>query len=248
MRSGLFTAFVVSSFAISAFAHGGRLPFAFWGGFPRSVVPCQQALSLAVRRCATSKLRLQLRCAASPEACTPEHVRDQKRAIELAALDLIARSCSDRATVQLGFLGVIEAQADASNVCAKVDQQLSPFTLPPAIEESATGSCTTFLAHASLKLLRQANSIWQHTFDRIATRNVSPTRKSQMLEQARQRIARATNKLHQLANARCPAASMQTNLQTFLTESLSAAARASECLAGAAYVQDAVHCDPPVSP
>ncbi len=232
-------------FVPPVWAHGGRLPFLFWGGFPRSIIPCQRALGDAARLCALGVASLRLRCSyrgANP--CTPEELEQQRKSLEIKALDLLSRTCTDRATVQLGFLGVIEAQSDIANVCAKVNRDLFPIVglntaSPPAVD------CAARQASAAMKLLRVATKEWHTTLDRIAYRIVPPSRKTALLAQTRERVGQAADKLGRLLEEVCASSHLRFSSGRPPREVLTNVLHLAECVTGAAYVQDAVHCDPP---
>ncbi len=228
--------------------HGGRAPFLFWGGFPRSSIPCQRAIGTAARLCALGAAQIRLRCllTASPR-CTPEHIEQQRRRLEVRALDLISQACTDRAVAQLGFVGVIEAQADIANNCARVDRDLAAI-FGISQESTATANCTTHIASAAVKLLRVAVKNWQNMLDRIAYKNVPPSRKASLLASTRTRIGKAKEKLHLLVSTACPGAPTASLSALSLEEALTSVEQLAECIAGSAYVQDAVHCDPLLSP
>ncbi|GBD25816.1 hypothetical protein HRbin30_01141 [bacterium HR30] len=224
--------------------HGGRAPFLLWGGLPRSSIPCQRAIGTAARLCALGAAQTRLRCllTASPR-CTPEQIEQQRRRLEARALDLISQACTDRAVAQLGFVGVIEAQADIANNCARGDRDLSAI-FGISQESTATATCTTHIASAAVKLLRVAVKNWQNMLDRIAYKNVPPSRKASLLASTRTRIGKAKEKLRLLVSTACPGAPIASLPAPSLEEVLTSVALLAECIAGAAYVQDAVHCTP----
>lgn len=228
--------------------HGGRVPFLFWGGYPRSVIPCQRAIGNAGRICAIGMAQLLVRCLYHDNPpCAPEQLEEERRARERKALDMINRACTDRATVQLGFLGIIEAQSDIATNCARIHRDF--FRLVHFDDSPLPNTqCTAEVAHAAAKLLRVTTRNWQRIFDRVAYKNVPPSRKTLFVTQARARAASAAEKLARVVAPACSNSPEPSLHDDSLRELFSNVAQLAECVAGAAYVQDAVHCDPPATP
>lgn len=226
-------------------AHGGRLPFLFWGDFPRSYLACQRAIGRAVHLCSVGTLQLYARCASGATSSGECSATARQRILEslrTSALDLIDRYCSDRAAVQLGFLALLEAQSDISRACADVDRWArSHFPDPSALDGNAR-VCLAFQAERSLGLIRFATREYRRLFDWLAFHRPPPSQRNALLNACRARIQSAASKLSGLAELYCPAGSDGGGESAQL---FADAARRAECIVGAAYVQDAVHCDTP---
>lgn len=241
--------FFAAAIAAPILAHGGRLPFLFWGGFPRPAADCQKVIGWAARVCAVDIVRLRAVCSAGSTAgprCHPERITQRRQAILRQALDQINARCSDRATQQLGFVSLIEAQADISDACTSVELATLPVVAPTPTAPSATprvDTCGDFVRHAALKLLRYSTAQWQLAFNRIAYRYQPSSIKLATVERVRARMERARAKLLGLESRFCTAEEVSTRFGVPLPALLQSVVRSSECLTGAAYVQDAVYCD-----
>ncbi|MCX8072671.1 MAG: hypothetical protein N3C12_09490 [Candidatus Binatia bacterium] len=225
-----------------AHAHGGRLPFLFWGNFPRFAIPCQKAIGRAAALCAARSAQARFRCTIGQDtSCSATDLESQREAILRVALNLIDRFCSDRAAVQLGFLGTIEAQSDIANMCTTVNRDLS-FVFEPTDEPSPTGDCTRSVSGAVVRLLRSGTMIWEELFNRVALKGGGAKGRT-LITRARARISLQQQKLANVIRRHCTDESVTAIYGTTTSELLNRAARLTECVAGAAYVQDAIHCD-----
>ncbi|GIW43668.1 MAG: hypothetical protein KatS3mg077_0950 [Candidatus Binatia bacterium] len=227
-------------------AHGGRAPFTFWGGFTRSAFPCQKAIARAARLCAVRTVELRQRCSRNSDlpTCSPDQVEARRRTIELQSLDLISAACNDRAAVEVGFLGTIEAQSDIATVCSRVDRDLRDFFDLAARAASDDRTCANTVAGSLTQILRTATDLWVRAFDRMAFKVLAPSRKNLLVTRTRQRISLAAAKLAHTGNQNCRESFVLSTFGEPLEQLLSRPARLAECVTGAAFVQDAVHCDP----
>lgn len=236
-------------FASPVLAHGGRLPFLFWGNFPRTFLGCQRAIGRAVGQCAVGTLKVLARCSEEHDSgaiCTPDRQAELLRGLRIEALDTIDRFCSDRSAVQLGFLALVEAQADVSRACTEVErwarQELSdPRWVGGAVDQA----CRKFLARASVRVMRVSTENYRRFFDWLAIRFAPTSTRLRLLEKKRTEASRAAQKLAQIGTAHCE--SIAENPES-VPQFLHRVVRQSECVVGAAYVQDAVHCDTPTPP
>ncbi len=228
-------------------AHGGRLPFLFWGDFPRVHLACQRAIGRAVAQCAVGTQRLYALCAAgsaSGDLCAPLPRAEALESLRAVALNVIDRHCSERSTVQLGFLALVEAQADISRACSQLDRWVRGWSADPTAVPGAQGACMETYARASLVLLRFATNEYRRLFDWLAFHRSPPNQRNQLLAERRARVGDAARRLELVLQRRCPdGLPGGPNPATFLSE----VARQAECVVGAAYVQDALHCDTPTS-
>lgn len=228
-----------------AWAHGGRLPFLFWGNFPRAHLACQRALGRALSECAVGTLQVIARCSregADRGACEAGAQAEQLQALRTKALDTIDRFCSDRSAVQLGFLALIEAQADASRACTEVERWARQELPDSASLGGADRACVAFLAQASVKLMRAGTENYRRFFDWLAIHFAPTNKRLRLLDQRRSEISRAAQKLAMVGVPLCAGSAMVPDSPE---EFLGRVARQAECVVGAAYVQDAVHCDTP---
>lgn len=226
-----------------AWAHGGRLPFLFWGNFPRAHLACQRAVGRALSECAVGTLQVIARCSregADRGACEAGAQAEQLRALMTETLDTIDRFCSDRNAVQLGFLALIEAQADASRACTEVERWARQELPDPASLRSADRACVAFLSQASVKLMRAGTENYRRFFDWLAIHFAPTNKRLRLLDQRRSETTRAVQKLAMLGAPLCAGSAV---VQGSLADFFGRVARQAECVVGAAYVQDAVHCD-----
>lgn len=242
----------VSLVGLAAFGHGGRVSLFFWGTFPKAAFDCQRVIADSINQCAVAVLALRTAChnaEVSGDSCDRDALQNQVNDIRRNALDRIDRSCTDRQSAQLGFLGVIEVQSDVSTACTRADTQLSQTLYPTANAVGGGGaspaaSCQRSTALVTGRLLRHANRVWQLTFNRIARRNFPVSRSLASVDVARRRVAHGVERLVPVLSRSCAPEDFLATYGRSAHDVLTEIAYQSECLAGAAFVQDRVHCDP----
>lgn len=254
-RRFLFLALVTIAIVLTgkvAYTHGGRVSLFFWGTFPKAAFDCQRAIASSVNQCALAVVAVRTACRNAElagESCDRNAVQNHVNDIRRAALDQIDRRCTDRQSAQLGFLGVIEIQSDVSNACSRTDIVLSQLLYPtPAAEIREmilpVANCQRSTAMLTARLLRHANRVWELTLNRIARRNFPVSRSLASIDVARRRVDRAVHRLLPILQRDCSEEDFVAAYGRLASSVLTDIAHEAECLAGAAFVQDRVHCDP----
>lgn len=217
-------------------AHAGRVALAFWGGFGPRFTACQRAIARATNLCAHAALRRRSRCDGGrtpPEACTPAALASALEESRRQVLDRITARCTERAAIQLGFLSVLEVEADLSAACRTADRVFADAVARAGEDPT----CRRAIVDRLPLTLRLAQTRWEAAFNRMALRSLLPSLKRGRIAEARAGVSRRLTTTLGVIERECGESPGSR------TDGLAAVASEAECLSGAAYVQDAVECD-----
>lgn len=257
MRRSLVTllaaAALIAGLSPEAAAHRNPLPLALWGGYGSAPARCQRVIGYAATRCGTrvwaarnACLGMQVAGATCDEAATDAAIQD----VHQSALNLVDGSCADYAG-ELGFALTLEAETDIDTFCQQLDTALMSGIYGPVLtgttaRQVGAGQCVGATASAAIRLLRFAFRSRTRALDRIASGDLAPTEKEEIIARSDARIARGRATLGQALRRRCPDELFVSLYGRSVDTVLTLVAERADCLGGASYVQDAVVCPPAV--
>ena len=237
--------------------HSGRTPLGLWGKFPADVARCQRVIGEAATFYASQALTARALCRARELVGTPCDLDATDATVRAArghALDQVDAQCNDQGSGMLGFLGVIEVQADLTSSCEQLEASVAAavFAPVPALESTApltptAQRCVLVTAGIAPKLMRFALRAWAEALDRIAVRNYSPNRKQALVDAAQRRITSTATRLSEAIGRECTPAEFLATYHQDATSFLTNLSAQVDCVVGGVYAQAAVVC-PPAGP
>ncbi len=246
-------AFVMPIAMGTAQAHVNVPSLAFFGGFPPTVAKCQRAIAHAADRCVAKSVRARTACLNAQldgQTCTSDAALD---AAQEEARALVAKACSPESTATLQFGGLEDAQQNVSSVCRDAVPALSSLTFGAVLTganatavSSATRVCLNATVQHASQLLRFATRARRDAFNRMASRDMTPSRKIELVAHATTRITHAAAVLRRQIEAACPADTFRAMYGRDVDSFLGMIASRSDCFAGGVYVQSQITCPLPV--
>ena len=229
-------------------AHGMRASLAFWGAFPTHTAICQRTIAGALAYCAQRAVWLRDECSRQVlqgQICDSPATERAVEAARTQAQDAIDEFCNDDDAMSLNFLGVIEIQSDITNACRRTDSYFMPLVYAPTATANAVQKrCILATADAVSETHRAGWRAMRAAFDRIAARNLAPSKKLDLLAAAQKQVASLVNRLMTYIDSHCSAADFQSTYDKDGPTFFATVTAQVECGAGAAYVQNQVMCDP----
>ena len=205
-----------------AAAHGRPAHLAFWGGYAPGVARCQRAVSRAAAQCALRASAARQVCLGAQlagEACDEDTLTAEVANIRQEALDMVQSECSETEVRSLIYIDMADAFKDVIDVCRRLDKAATSAVFGPAMVGGSVAEvgdtkrlCLDAAGRYAVKLMRFAMRARQRALDRIASSQLDPRKKQELVEQSRLRIARARTAIKRRINAACSDDGLQRHL------------------------------------
>lgn len=224
----------------SVAAHGERVPFLEWGGYPAATARCQRTVLAATLRCARTAWSIRRRCLADEAAGMACDRVATNAAIVTArrrALDRIDRVCLDRHLGEIGFLGQFDLQSDVIAGCRDWDVMLRSAVYEPraATDPLCLATLDREITRAGVQVLAR----WERVMHRLAARSFAAAEKERVADRERARQARIAQRAGVVVAAACDDADILARRATRVVEM-------ALCPLAQVCVQDGVECPEPV--
>ncbi len=242
-------------------AHGMRVQFDKWGGFPATAVRCQRVIAYAVAQCAAQVWAQQRACERAKltgQGCDQSALGAATSAIVVGAQDTIAANClSELQDAQLGYLSQFDIDTDVGNFC-RAWSPGSPVPAPswPAAAVSAVYgplealaaptaaqiACSDAAADAAGAAMQLAFRTRRQCMDRIAAESLDAPHRSDLIDAASAHLNAAYPVLAAQLQARCGAAAFSALYGRSPEAFIAGLGARADCIGGQFYIQDALLC------
>jgi cysteine-rich repeat protein len=246
----------MATWARIAYAHRAPIPIAFWGDFDPTTAHCQRMIGAAAARCGLTVWKVRQACLAaqlSGDTCDVNAADAAVAQAHVDALDMADRACADTDLSALNFSLTLDVNADIDTFCQQLETAVVSAVYSPVLRAGGIGAadpktpvCIRVTTRATTTLLHFSFGIVRRIMDHVAHSKLTPTQKQTLISQAKARIGRARERLETRITAACPDTTFAAMYQRNATALLGNIATRADCLAGAAYVQDAMLCPPPL--
>jgi cysteine-rich repeat protein len=242
-------------------AHGIRLAFVNWGGFPPAAVRCQRVIAYAVAQCAAQVWVQQRACERAKltgQRCDQSALGAATAAIVVSAQDTIGANClTEVQDAQLGYLSQFDIDTDVGNFCRawSPGTPLSAPSWPAAAVSAVYGplqglaaptaeqvACSDAAADAASAAMQLAFRTRRQCMDRIAAESLDTPNRSGLLDDATAHLNAAYPVLAARLQARCGTAAFTALYGRSPEAFIAGLGTRADCIGGQFYIQDAVLC------
>lgn len=238
---------------VATHGHGEPIDLAFWGGYPSGVARCQRTIARASARCMGDVIAARQAClnpVLGDGACDTQMLNATTiAALRQRALNMVAPDCSALQLQQLRYADLSDAYRDIIDACRRADTAITSAVYAPALRGGSVTalpqpaqSCVRAAAGASARLFDFSVRAHQRSFDRIASMQLSPAEKQQLVRRASDAIARVSTGLELQLGSDCSEVDFARIYGRTTQEYLDGIAAQSGCHAQYVYVQNAILC------
>lgn len=221
-------------------------PIERWGPFLPESATCLRLMSRAVHACFATVLAAESRCRdalARGAPCDTTQLEAEVEAAALAARVEVAGSCSDGQLTEIGYFGLVDANADLFNACVTQARAAVSAIYAPAAgapPSSTALACMTASADYAAKVMRLTLRQQAPVFERMTVRLFAGDEKTEAVRQMR--IALGTTRQRWITGLleACPdfAAVYGRSAESFLRT----LTQRTDCVLSKTYVNSAVSC------
>lgn len=233
--------------------HGEPIDLAFWGGYQSGVARCQRTIARASARCMGDVIAARQAClnpVLAGGTCDTQVLNATTIAsLRQRALNMVAPDCSSLQLQQLRYADLSDAYRDIIDACRRADTAVTSAVYAPALRGGTVTAtpqpaqnCVRAAASASAKLFDFSVRAHQRSFDRIASMQLSPAEKHQLVRRATDAIERVSAGLALKLGGDCSEADFATTYGRTTQDYLAGVAAQSGCHAQYVYVQNAILC------